>query len=199
MYKPMKIFTLNSRSVNVLLHTPQNMIAEFKKLLVHFFVQCGFGIAFLLDNTGQSWELHGPHTTLCPEHILASAHSPRHQVWEEVRYRQWPAVNHWISPVQQMDLPGRHPFAESKGWEYILKKWEEMWLWDLCLRNVECMFPVRNQLKCIILWSHRSVKVPTSDWSLTQQYADLRALFIWKRAHSQSVNGFCNSWMLAVF
>lgn len=61
------------------------------------------------------------------------------------------------------------------------------------------MFRVRNQLKYNMLWDHRFVKVPTSDWPLEQIYVDLRELFIWKRAHGQSVNGLCTLWMLAVF
>lgn len=56
---------------------------KFTEMLLHFYVHCGFGIGLILVNTGLSWELHGPHTALHPEHVLASAHSPKQQVWEE--------------------------------------------------------------------------------------------------------------------
>lgn len=92
-------------------------LPEFEEMLFHFYVHCGFGSGFLLDSTGLSWELHGPHTAVCPEHVLASAHLPRHQVWEEGGTRQRPPVTLWISTVQQLDEPGTHPFVISRGWE----------------------------------------------------------------------------------
>lgn len=71
MYKPMKMFTVYSRQVDVLLYILQNRISQIQGNITIFFRYCGFGIGFLLDNIGLSWELHGPHTVFWPEQVLS--------------------------------------------------------------------------------------------------------------------------------
>lgn len=57
LHEPMKISnSIYNSSIDVLLYILQNMITEFREISLNFFIHCGFGIAVLLDNTGQSWD-----------------------------------------------------------------------------------------------------------------------------------------------
>lgn len=66
----MKIFTVHSRQVDVLLYILQNRISQIQENITVFSRYCGFGIGFLLDNIGLSWVLYGPHTVIYPRKVL---------------------------------------------------------------------------------------------------------------------------------
>lgn len=55
MYKSMKIFPVNSRTVNFLFVYSSKYDYKIQGNVIKFFVHCRFGIALRLDNTGQSW------------------------------------------------------------------------------------------------------------------------------------------------
>lgn len=77
MYKPMKIFTVYSRRVDVLLYILQNMIFRIRGNVITFLrtLWIWHWLSFGQDRTvvGAPWTTH---TASCPKHILASAHLP---------------------------------------------------------------------------------------------------------------------------
>lgn len=145
MYKPMNILTAYSRWVDVFLYILQNMISIFEKMLLCFYVHCGFGIGLILVNTGLLWELHGPHTAFIQSTFWLV---PTRQ-GSKCGKRVVPTLStgHSLDQDSLTDGPARKPFIKSFKFITI----HLIFIKDIGLATFESMFQERNQLQYVIL------------------------------------------------
>lgn len=89
---------------------------KFKEILL-FFTYCGFGIGFLLDNIGLSWELHGPHSLLPrASPVLVPAYLDI-KCGKKVVPKM--TTGHPLNQYCPSDGPGSHPFVMRKDMNKI--------------------------------------------------------------------------------
>lgn len=203
-----KIFTEYSRRVDVLLYILQNTTSRIQGNVITFLRTLWI---WHWRSFGQHWTVVGaPWTT---HSLLPRARSVQCPLAETLsvgrgRHRQWPPLILWISIVSRTCLCCEE--KKRQGTSLKLMRTNLRFEISRCLSCITCQPPLlgqglkfacfeRGMICNIILWSHQTVKVPTFVWPLEQKKIDLRELFIWKRAHCQSVNGFYNLWMPAVF
>lgn len=119
-------------------------------MLLRFYVHCGFGIGFLLDNTRLSWELHGPHTALYPEHVLASVPTC---LDTKCGKRVVPTVTtgHPLDQYCPTDGPARKPSACYEEWLRISLK---------CMRiHLDFLLILGQRLKSVCFKRGISLKI----------------------------------------
>lgn len=146
-YKPMKISMVNFLRVDVLLYILQSMIRRIRGNVITFLRTLWIWHWF---SFGQHWTIVGaPGTTHSPLLRARSGQCPLTEPPSVGRgwYQHWPPVTLWISTVQQLDLPGRHPLVESKRLRICLNSWEQVWLyWYVVEEQEVCVFQEKGKL-----------------------------------------------------